>query len=410
MLPYLLFICIASQLSTMLYVARHFTVPALVPTLLNVVWLVAACLIAPWFAPNRPAQAYVLAAGVIVAGILQVLAQLPTLRRLGFHFDYHWPAAREGTVQVVRNMAPMVAGLSVTQINTFVAMLIAWGLTAATGGPQLISWLGGVRYPMQQGAVAAMSYGSQLYEFPLGIVGSAVAIAIFPLLSRHAVRGDFRQLSADMTLGLRLVICLSVPAGMGLIVLAEPIARLLFEHGQFLPEDTIRTARLIAVYATGVWAYCASAVLVRGFYALNDRATPVRIGMWSVGINLVLNVTLIWTLAEAGLAVSTSVAAAAQAIALVAIFSRRRARLDWRQLALTTGRTLAATALMASAVLVSLPHTPSDARLASQLIRVGVPLSLGIAAYCGLYWLLGGRELSMLMGRRGEEEPEDVER
>ena len=172
MLPYLLFVCIAAQLSTMLYVARHFTVPALCPHVLNIVWLLAACLVAPRFAPNKPAQAYVLAAGVIVAGILQVLAQLPTLRRLGFHFDYHWPAARKGLVQVVRNMAPMVAGLAVTQINTFVASLIAWGMTAAASGPQLISWLGGVRYPMQQGAVAAMSYGSQLYEFPLGIVGT----------------------------------------------------------------------------------------------------------------------------------------------------------------------------------------------------------------------------------------------
>jgi putative peptidoglycan lipid II flippase len=344
---------------------------------------------------------------VIVAGILQVLAQLPTLRRLGFHFDYHWPAAREGLMQVIRNMAPMFAGLAVTQINTLLSSLIAWGMTAPAGGPHLISWLGGVRYPMEQGAVAAMSYGSQLYEFPLGIVGSALAIAIFPLLSRHAVRGDFRRLSGDMTLGLRLVVCLGVPAGLGLVVLAGPIARLIFERGQFLPADTVRTARMIAVYSTGVWAYCASPVLVRGFYALNDRVTPVRIAVWTVGLNLVLNVTLIWPMAEAGLALSTSVAAAVQAILLVAIFSRRRARLDWRQLSLTAGRTLASTALMAAAVLISLRHTPADERLMSQVIRVGVPLALGIVTYCASYWLLGGRELSMLIGRQGGEEPEN---
>ena len=219
---------------------------------------------------------------------------------------------------------------------------------------------------------------------------------------------------------------------MGLIVLAEPIARLLFERGQFLPQDTIRTARMIAVYATGVWAYCASPVLVRGFYALNDRVTPVRIAVWVVGLNLVLNLTLIWPLAEVGLAVSNSAAAAVQAIALVAIFSRRGDCPDFRghrgeavvgengtvpfgpRLASTVahvGRTLAATALMAAAVMLSPCRTcPPASGCMSQVIRVGVPLALGASAYCGSYWLLGGRELSMLIGRQGAEEPEDVER
>ena len=102
------------------------------------------------------AQAYVLAVAVLVAGVAQMVVQLPTLRRLGFHFDYNWSAAREGVVQIGRNMAPMLVGLAVTQINTFVDSLIAWGLAAAPDGPQTISWLGGaVHYPMQQGAVAA---------------------------------------------------------------------------------------------------------------------------------------------------------------------------------------------------------------------------------------------------------------
>ena len=144
------------------------------------------------------------------------------LRRLGFHFDYNWSAARTGLAQIGHNMAPMLVGLAVTQINTFNDSLIAWGLAAAADGPQTIAWLGGVRYPMQQGAVAAIYYGERMYEFPLGIVGTAVAVAIFPLLSRHAARGDRRQLGADMTLGLRLVFCLGVPAGIGLILLAEP--------------------------------------------------------------------------------------------------------------------------------------------------------------------------------------------
>jgi len=402
MLPYLLLICIAAQLTTMLYAAQHFTVPALTPTMLNIVWLIGAWAAARWFASNQEAQAYVLAVSVVGAGAAQVAVQLPTLRRLGFHFDYNWPAAREGINQIARNMAPMLVGLAVTQINTFNDSLIAWGLSAAPDGSPYIPWLEGVRYPMQQGAVAAIYYGERLYEFPLGIVGMAVAVAIFPLLSRHAARGDRRQLGADMSLGLRLVCCLGVPAGVGLILLAEPLARLLFERGHFQAEDTARAARMIAWYATGVWAYCASPVIVRGFYALGDCGTPVRVAAWMVSLNLALNLTLIWPMAEAGLAVATSLAAAVQVFVLMAIFSRRQAPLHWRDLSATAARTLLSTAVMAGIVYVALDWTPAGVRLWAQIVHVFVPIALGMAGYCGTYRLLGGRELGMLLGGRSE--------
>ena len=107
---------------------------------------------------------------------------------------------------------------------------------------------------------------------------------------------------------------------------------------------------MIACYASGVWAYCAAPVVVRGYYALSDRATPVRVGMATVGLNLVLNLTLVWPLAEAGLAAATSVAAAVQVAWLVALFSRRHARLEWLELAGGIGRTCLLTAVMAGAV------------------------------------------------------------
>ncbi len=403
MLPYVLLICIAAQLTTMLYAARHFTVPALTPTLLNIAMLCAAWGVAPWFAPDQVAQAYVLAVAVLVGGMAQVVVQLPTLRRLGYHFDYNWPAAREGLRQIARNLAPMLVGLAVTQVNTFNDRLVAWGLAASPKGPQTIHWLGdAVGYPMKQGAAAVLYYGERFYELPVGIVGMAVAVAIFPVLSRHAARGDRRQLGADMTLGLRLVICLSVPAGVGLILLAGPIARLVLQSGNFGPEDTIRAARVIACYSTGVWAYCASPVVVRGFYALGNAATPVRVAAWMVALNLLLNFTLIWWWAEAGLAVSTSIAAAVQLVVLMAIFSRRQAPLGWWQLAATTARTVLATLVMAGVVYGVLQWTPAGTRLMDQLVQVCVPIVCGAAAYCGTYLLLGGRELGMLVtGRTG---------
>ena len=168
MLPYLVLICVAAQLSTMLYAAGHFTVPALAPSVLNIVWLLAAWAGARWFARNQVAQAYLLAVAVIISGVAHVAVQLPTLRRLGFRFDFNWAAARKGVKQIVRNMAPAFVGLAIMQINMFVNSLIAMGMAAAAGGPQVIWWLGGaIHYPMQQGAVAAFYYGDRLCDYPV---------------------------------------------------------------------------------------------------------------------------------------------------------------------------------------------------------------------------------------------------
>ena len=271
----------------------------------------------------------------------------------------------------------MLFSLAITQINTFTDSLIAWGLAAAPGGPRLIPWLGGaIRYPLRQGAAAAIYYGERLYQVPLGIVGLAVAAAIFPLLSRHAAHGRRRRLGTDLTLGLRLVLCLSVPAGVGLIVLAQPLARLIFEHGNFSPEDSLRAGRMVAAYAWGVWAYCASTVMVRGFYALGDAATPVRIGAAVVALNLALNLVLIWPLEEAGLGVSTSLSAAVEVLALAAVFSRRRAPLRWRALALTAARTAAAAAAMAVVAVAALHAIPPSAGLVNAALRVALPVVL----------------------------------
>ena len=400
LLPYTLFICLAAQAAATLHVLGHFTAPALAPVLLNVCWLVGAWAVAPHVAPDKHAQAYVLAGSVLVAGVLQLGLQWSVLGAMGFRFDYNWAAGRDALVQIVRAMGPMVIGLAVTQVNTLLDSLIAWGLAAAPDGPERIGWLGGaVAYPMQQGATAAIYYGERLYQFPMGIVGVAVATAIFPLLSRHAARGDHRRLGTDLTLGLRLVLFLGIPASVGLILLAEPLAKLLFERGQFRPEDTARTAGMIACYAAAVWAYCALPVIVRGYYAVGDRITPVRIGLAAVGLNLVLNLTLIWPLAERGLAVATAVAAGIQVVVLVVVFSRHKSPLGWSPLGATIARTLVATLLMAAAVAVTLWLVGPAAGLSGELARVLLPLAIGIGTYTATYRALGGREMSMLLGR-----------
>lgn len=401
LLPYLMLICLAAQLSATLHAMQHFAVPALAPIVLNVCWLAAAWLVCPYLKPNQEAQAYAIAASIIVAGVLQVAVQVPVLRSLGFRFHYHWPAARESMYRIGQTLAPMLFGLAITQINTFFDSVIAWGMARAHDGPERIHWLGDlIRYPLDQGAAAALYYGERMYHFPLGILGLAVAAAIFPLLSRHAARGDRETLGADLSLGLRLVVSLGVPAGVGLVLLAHPLTQLLFERGQFTPGDTVRAARVIASYGLGVWAFCALPVAVRGFYSLGDSATPVRIGVGAMFLNLTLNLTLIWPLAERGLAIATSISASVQVLVLLLVFSRRESRLRWPELAATSARTLVASAVMAAVCLVLLSSVPPAKGLGNELARVFLPMTAGAGAYAVVFRLLGGRELWLLLQQR----------
>ena len=400
MLPYMLFICLAAQVAATLHTLSHFAVPALAPILLNVCWLIGIWVICPYFAPNQAAQAYVIAVCVVVAGVLQLGVQIPFLFGHGFRFDFNWAAGRGALLEVLRSMGPMVIGLAVTQVNTLMDSVIAWGLAADPDGPQRIAWLGdAVAYPMKQGAAAAVYYGERLYQFPLGVLGIAVATAIFPLLSRHAVRGDREQLGADLTLGLRMVLMLGIPASVGLIMLAEPIASLLFQHGEFTAKDTVRTAQMIGCYSIGVWAFCALPVIVRGFYALGDRTTPVRVGMTMVGLNLTLNLTLIWPFAECGLAISTAISAALQVVILTAIFSRRKSRIYWQSLMTTTARTLIATGLMWIVGRTVLGVLPDGAAISLRALRTVGPLTASVGTYFAVYYFLGGREMRWFFKR-----------
>ena len=398
MMPYMIFMCMAAQAAAALQSLGHFSVPALAPAILNVCWLIAVWCAAPWFSASPTAQAYTVAVAVLVAGVLQLGVQVWMLRRLGFRYAYDWRATRSAILEIVRAVAPMTLGLAITQINTLSDSFIAWGLAATPGAAQQIAWLpGGIRYPLSQGAAASIYYGERLYEFPLAILGIAVATSIYPLLSRHAARSDHRALGEDLAIGLRLVLFLGVPAAVGLAIIAEPLARFLFQRGQFTPDDTLRAARVIAWYAAGVWAFCGVPVLVRGYYALGDRMTPVRIGAIVVLLNIVLDLSLIWPFAEAGLAMATSLCAVVQSAALLVYLDRRRARIRFGPLVKTVWRSAAAAAAMA-AVCWALPldRAPASGQL-GRMLQVVVPAVVGAIAYFGAFHILGGTEHRMLL-------------
>jgi putative peptidoglycan lipid II flippase len=252
---------------------------------------------------------------------------------------------------------------------------------------------------MQSGAAAAVYYGERFYQLPVGLLGVAIATVIYPVLSRHAARGDRPQVGQDLSLGLRLVWFTALPAGVGIMLVAQPLTRVLFERGAFTSDDSARAARMIAGYASGVWAYCAIPVLVRGYYAVGDALTPARVGLIAVAVNLALNLTLIWPLAELGLAVSTSIAAGLQVVLLTVDFSRRASPLGWSELFSTLIRSGSAVAAMSLAVLAADHFFPwgVNASRTLQAMQLVVVIVSGAAAYVAMASLLRMSELRFLL-------------
>jgi putative peptidoglycan lipid II flippase len=401
MLPYALLICLAAQVTAVLHALGHFTWPALVPVVLNLCWIASIWLVDPLFDPDRVAQVYALAVCIVIAGVLQLGLQWPTLRGFGYRFDRRWQPVRPAVSEIVRAMLPVTLGLSITQINTVLDRLIAWTLTAPApiAGEMVATLPGGLAYPLAPGAVSALYFGERVYQFPLGVFGVALGTVLFPMLSRHAARGEMERVREDLSLGLRLVIAIGLPASAGLVLVAKPLMRLLFEHGDFTAADTARVVPILIAYGSGVWAYCAIPVLFRGFYAVGERQIPIHVGLTAVVLDVLLNLSLIWPFAERGLAASTSISAAVQVALLAGLIQRRIGRLDWRRLAVIGGKAVLATIAMSIVYLASWRFLPAGSgRLAEGTVLVGSIL-LAAAVYFVVARLAGIDELRYLLQR-----------
>ena len=397
MLPYLPLICLTAQMGAVLNALGRFAWPALLPVLFNVSSL-AAIWVLQRFDLTAEAQAHWLAGFVVLTGFLQLAAPWPQLIRLGFRPRGHWLAARERIHELLRMMAPVVVGLSITQVNTFCDTLIALVMSRPLD-VVLPDWR-----PLEFGTASALNLGQRLYQFPLGILGVALGTVIFPVLTRHAERGDWQRLRDDLSLGLRLVFVIGMPASAGLWLLAEPLAVVLFQRGQVTGANARQIAEMIAAYGLGVWAFCGLLIVQRGYYAIGDRMTPLKIGLFVVLVNLTLNFGLIFVIGGRGLALSTSLCGILQFGLCLLFIQGRVGRLPWWSLASNAGRAFVGTVSMTVIAWWVLRQFSEQAVNSSgRLLQLGATVLAALVSYALLTLILRLDEFWMLLRRHREE-------
>jgi putative peptidoglycan lipid II flippase len=306
--PYILLISLTALAGGILNTFDRFLVPALTPVLLNLSLIAAAVLLSV----RMEVPVMALAWGVFIAGVVQLAVQVPALLRLGLLPRPRWGWRHSGVRRILRLMIPTLIGSSVAQINLMLDVVIATFLVSGS-----VSWL---------------YYSDRLLEFPLGVFGVALSTVILPNLSRKFALQDPHAFSATLDWALRLALIITLPAALGLAVLAAPILVTLFQYEAFRMSDVDMSSLSLAAYAFGLPAFIAVKVLAPGFYARQDTKTPVRIAIIAMVSNMVLNLLFVVSLSAAdfrgphmGLALASSAAAYINAGLLYRMLRRQQA-------------------------------------------------------------------------------------
>ncbi|MFU8837941.1 MAG: murein biosynthesis integral membrane protein MurJ [Thiohalomonadaceae bacterium] len=297
--PYLLLISLTALSGGVLNTYGRFAIPALTPVWLNLALIGAAL----WLSPQFEVPVVALAWGVLLAGVLQLAFQIPFLYRLGLLCWPRWGWQDSGVQRILKLMLPAIFGSSVAQINLLFDTIIASFLITGS-----VSWL---------------YYSDRLVEFPLGVFGIALATVILPSLSQRHAEADPQAFSRTLDWALRWVLLIGLPASLGLMVLAAPVLATLFQYGEFGHHDVNMAALSLMAYSLGLLGFMLVKVLAPGFFARQDTRTPVRFGIYSMGINMLLNLLFVLPMVwmgingpHAGLALATALAAFSNALLL----------------------------------------------------------------------------------------------
>lgn len=382
--PYLVPICLAALLASMLQALGRFGRPAFAPVLLNLCWIGALGLLW-WRRSGAPQETWVmvLAVAVLISGLLQMAVIYQGVRRRG-RLRWRWKPSDPRLRQMLALMLPAAIGAAVFQLNVLADRFIAL-------------------YGTESGGVLALYLGMRVTQFPLALIGISMGTVALAALSDAIGRHDEEEFRRTLASALSGVIVLAVPASVGLMLLAGPTVRLLFQWLAFDQTAGGRASAVLVMYGIGLWAYCLQHVLTRAYYARKDMRTPVRIGLPMVGLNLMLNLALVRPLAESGLALATALTAALQVVLLTWGLRRWLIGVGWQRVRRVAVRSLIASAVMAVAVLAASRFlSPTGEGVWERLAAVGIPLAVGVGTYLALSAVLGLKEVWELLRGPGK--------
>jgi putative peptidoglycan lipid II flippase len=343
MFPFIIMVSMAALVMGMLNAKSVFGMPAMASSFFNIGSIVGGVTLGAWIDPGFGPHALIgLAIGTLLGGALQFAVQLPQLSQLGYRYrpDFRW--RDQGVDAILRLMGPSVIAASTTQVNVLVNSMFA-----STLGDGAIFWL-------------AIAF--RLMQLPLGLFGVALGTVTLPLLSRLVVAGQMAGFRAELARAMRLMFLLTVPSTIGLMMLAEPIISVLYQHGKFDAHEAAQAGGALRFYAIGLAGYAALKVLVNAFYALDRRKTPMFVSFLAVALNLLFNWIFTFQLhwGHLGLAFSTGCVATCNFLVLYVLMYHQLAGLELRRMFILLGKTAIAGAALAGVCAASTHWLLSD--------------------------------------------------
>jgi len=400
MLPYMIIICLVAVLAGVLNVHRHFASPAAAPIVLNIFIIGSLCIGGRGFGVQAESLVFVVAATVLVAGLVQLAIQIPPLQRGGISIRPQWQIHTDAFKKIIMMMGPMILGLTVTQINTLFDDLIAWWFSGSAEKGNVFLFLGNqITYPLRRGCVSHLNGAQRLYQLPLGVLGISLATAVFPVMSADAAKKNFDALCKTISRGIRAAVFVAIPATAGLLLVAKTLVSATFEHGKFTAGDADATAFTLLFYALGLSGFFIQQIVTRAFYSTKDSKMPARSAMIAVCVNIVLNLTLIWFMGTAGLALSTALCSYLQVAILILALRRKFGNSILDGLMTTLIKTIIAAILMwllGRAILFLCKDLPTGT--AFDVLRLAIVVPAAAAAYWIAAKCLRIRMLSLITG------------
>jgi putative peptidoglycan lipid II flippase len=379
MFPFLLLISLSAQAMGILNACNQFGVPATASTCFNITSVVLGLLLGFGLGPYigiSPIEG--MGYGVVLGGIMQLLWQFPSLRRLGYKFRLDFAWNHPGLHQIFRLMIPAIVGNAAVQLNVMVNTNFASRISDPIRGAD--------------GPVSWLAYAFRFMQLPLGLFGVSFASAILPSVSRSAASGNLEEFRKTVSRSTGTVLLMTVPSSIGLILLGKPIIGAIFQGGQFESYDTQQTALALSCYAVGLAGYASTKIFNPAFYALADARTPMLVSILSVAGNFALAELLVTGLnfGISGLALSTSTVALCGCLVLFAILRRRLGGLEGRYLTGRFLRVAAATLAMAVPVAVVTRYMAThfgDSKQAD-ILNLAVSIPLGAVLFFAAAMLL----------------------